>query len=463
MRASPRRLTVLGALVVLGLAIRMVILWDVQRLPATIADEQQYVLLAHSLVAGDGFAWGPGRPTSLRPPLYPFLVAAVWRAMGHESLQAVRALQIALAALTSLAVFAIGRRVYDARAARWAAVFIWLYPSLIYANFTILTETLFTLLLVGFVLLAIVLLQTSSLAAALLCGIALGLATLTRSVVWPLPLVLCPLLVAILPGSLRARAARSALVLAGYLVCVTPWAVRNTRLQDTFTVVDTMGGLNLRMGNYEYTPEDRMWDAVSLTGEKSWVYGIGEAYPTSEPTEGQKDKWAQGKAIAYMRDHPGTTLRRSLIKFADLWGVDREFIAGVQRGMFAPPTWFAVAASLLMAVTFAAVALLGGAGLWLAAPAWRAHALLLLPLLAITAAHTIVFGHSRYHLPLIPILALYAGALVQRPPRVRSMLARPQGWGAVLTALVLLTIWARELIFVDLDRIRGAVSHILNF
>ncbi len=445
---------------VLGLAVRLVILWDTRHLPATIADEQQYVLLANSLVAGDGFAWGPGRPTSLRPPLYPFLVASIWHVTGAGNLQAVRAIQIVLAALTSLAVYAIGRRVFDARTARWAAAFVWLYPSLVYANFTVLTETLFTLLLVGFLLLAIVLLQTSSVAAAVLCGMALGLATLTRSVVWPLPLVLCPLLAAILPGSLRARLLRSGLVLAGYLVCVAPWAARNTRLQHTVTVVDTMGGINLRMGNYEYTPDDRMWDAVGLTGEKNWVYGIGKDF-SSPPTEGQKDKWAQHKALVYMREHPGTTLRRSVIKFADLWGLDREFIAGVEKGMFSPPTWFAIAASLLMAACYAAVALVGGAGLWLAAPAWRAHLLLLLPLVAITAAHSIVFGHSRYHLPLIPVLALYGAAMLRRLP-IRSALSRPAAWGAAATGAVLLGVWTRELVFVDLERIRTAVTRVLG-
>jgi hypothetical protein len=67
-----------------------------------------------------------------------------------------------------------------------------------------------------------------------------------------------------------------------------------------------MGGINLRMGNYEYTPDDRMWDAVSLRGEKNWVYGIG-ADVDHTPTEGEKDKWAQRKALEYMRANPGIT------------------------------------------------------------------------------------------------------------------------------------------------------------
>ena len=177
---------------------------------------------------------------------------------------------------------------------------------------------------------------------AVACGVSLGLAALTRSVLWPLPLVLCPLLVVLLRAGLVRRLALPLLVFAGYAVVVAPWAVRNTRLQGVVTIVDTMGGMNLRMGNYEYTPDDRMWDAVALTGEKSWVNGLAPAPPGEPMTEGRKEKWAQRKAIEYMRDHPGDTLRRAFIKFADFWGLEREFIAGVQSGLFAPPRWFEV-------------------------------------------------------------------------------------------------------------------------
>ena len=70
-----------------------------------------------------------------------------------------------------------------------------------------------------------------------------------------------------------------ALVLFGFAAAVVPWAIRNTRLQEVTTIVDTMGGINLRMGNYEFTPDDRMWDAVSIKGERNWVYG----FTTDEP------------------------------------------------------------------------------------------------------------------------------------------------------------------------------------
>jgi 4-amino-4-deoxy-L-arabinose transferase-like glycosyltransferase len=297
---------------VLGLLVRLAILWQTPSLGTTIVDEQEYAQLGDNILAGHGFAWGPGAPTSIRPPLYPGLLAAIWSISGLHNLQAVRLFQILLALATTSLVYLLGARIYGGAVGRIAAAVFWLYPSLIFFNYLILTETLFTFLIVAFVLLTVMLVQTPRAWIALLCGLSLGLAALTRSVLWPLPLVVCPLLAAFMRISVSRRVALSALVLAGYSVVVAPWAIRNTRLQRTLTIVDTMGGMNLRMGNYEYTPDDRMWDAVGLRGEKSWVYGLASDHPGEVLTEGLKEKWAQRKAIDYIRAHPVVTLRRSL-------------------------------------------------------------------------------------------------------------------------------------------------------
>src|SRR5882757_7856772 len=87
---------VLMAALVVGLLIRLVILWQTPALDAKIIDEQQYSQIARSLVAGHGFAWGEGRPTSIRPPLYPAMLAGIWTVAGSENLQAVRVVQILL-------------------------------------------------------------------------------------------------------------------------------------------------------------------------------------------------------------------------------------------------------------------------------------------------------------------------------------------------------------------------------
>jgi hypothetical protein len=203
-----------------------------------------------------------------------------------------------------------------------------------------------------------------------------------------------------------------------------------------------------------------MWDAVSLTGEKSWVSGLSTEHPEKDLTEGQKEKWAQGKAIEYMRAHPLVTLRRSFIKFADFWGLEREFIAGIQAGFFAPPFWFQVMASVLITLAYVAVVIAGIAGMWLTPPGdRRLQIVLLLPIVLIVGIHTIVFGHSRYHVPLIPLLALYGAALaVERVPSFR--LAPRSVWlGAAVTVTAMFAIWVRQVALVDLPRISSLLHH----
>ena len=58
-------------------------------------------------------AWGPGRPTSLRPPLYPAVIAGTWAVAGEGKLQAVRLLQMVMSLLTAAAVYELGRRTFN--------------------------------------------------------------------------------------------------------------------------------------------------------------------------------------------------------------------------------------------------------------------------------------------------------------------------------------------------------------
>ena len=58
----------------------------------------------------------------------------------------------------------------------------------------------------------------------------------------------------------------------------------------------------------------------------------------------------------------------------------------------------------------------------------------------VCALHTIVFGHPRYRLPLMPILAVYTGAALTRLEwaTVRSRAA----WPAMAGAVALMALWA---------------------
>jgi 4-amino-4-deoxy-L-arabinose transferase-like glycosyltransferase len=300
-------------------------------------------------------------------------------------------------------------------------------------------------------------------------GVLLGLAALTRSVVWPVPFVLAPLVLLTMHrsrtmhGSRHWRAAgAAALLVAGHVAVIAPWAVRNTRLQGTVTIVETMGAENLRMGNYEHTPMDRMWDAISLTGPKHWAADLWIEHPDAiHWTEGQKAQWAQTKAVEYMVQHPGLTVRRSIQKFSDFWGLEREFVAGVQKGLYNPPVWFALAAIAAIGVSYPIVALGAAIGVFRAPPSSRSTHWMILTLAAVMVAiHTVVFGHSRYHLPLVPFLAIYAGAVLAGS-LWKGPLFTWRNAGPATAILALLAIWTHEILGRDSGRIRELISPLM--
>src|SRR5947209_6430802 len=116
--------TLLRSALALGLLVRLIIWWHTSALGPAIVDEQQYSQIAHNILAGNGFAWAPGELTSIRPPLYPGLLAAVWSIAGSANLQAVRLVQILLALLTTAVVYQLGKRVSGAPTGRLAAAIV---------------------------------------------------------------------------------------------------------------------------------------------------------------------------------------------------------------------------------------------------------------------------------------------------------------------------------------------------
>ena len=454
-KQSPHRL--LYVIIALGLIIRLVVLYMSKDTGLMIVDEQHYHTLALSLLHGHGFAWEPGALTSIRPPLYPFFLRLVWTVSGTERLWVVRMAQILLNLLNVFLVYRLGLLLFNHRIAIVAAAGFCFYPSFVGFNVFLLTEILFTLLLTLVALGYVVLLKTGKLSAAGVTGIALGLAALTRSILWPFPFILCPLAFFSVHGRPWARLQVALCLFLGYALVVTPWALRNTRLQGVFTIIDTMGGLTLRMGNYEHTPLNRAWDPVTLHGETSIFQQLRQEHPeVSSWTEGRKEKWALRTALAYMLAHPLVTLQRVVVKFANFWGLERVIIAGWQRGLYQPPHWLAVLGTLAITFVYMLVMLCASVGLPLAFPGERrAHIFFLLLIAFICSIHTATFGHERYHLPLMPFLCLYAAVAVVHRSWLRLQEGLHTAVPSVTACVVLLAIWGREIFIVEVERIQA--------
>jgi 4-amino-4-deoxy-L-arabinose transferase-like glycosyltransferase len=342
----------------------------------------------------------------------------------------------------------------------WAAGLYAFYPSLLVYNNLLLSEVLFIFLLCAFCAALLVAVQRRSLAWLGVAGVLLGLDALTRSIMWLFPAPLAIWLLFAWRDRWAWRLAAVTVALAAFAVTITPWSVRNTRLQKTFTTIDSMGGRNVMMGNYEYTPLTRAWDAIDIKGKHAWYAVLREKHPESRTlTQGQRDKLAMREGIHFMVEHPGLSLQRDAIKFFNFWQLEREVVAGAKQGRFGPLPEPAIL--LLMAIIFGiyAVSLLAAVfGVLMVRPEdMRGYALFLLIIIFTCGVHMVVFGHSRYHLPLMPLVLVYSAAAVAN--RRGIWLRRGwRFWTAVGVCLVFVGGWVWEVVFVDWQRFSGVVG-----
>jgi len=230
------------------------------------------------------------------------------------------------------------------------------------------------------------------------------------------------------------------------------------------TIVNSAGGMTLMMGKYEHTPANRPWDPSTMMGEHSIFAKLKKEHPeASEWTTGQKEKWAQKQAVAYMLENPGVTLKRTFIKFGSFWGLERTILGGFKVGYYHPPRWFMLMCTILIPLAFVLVMIFGCLGVFLAVPEdRRMHWLLMLIVLFVSGLHAVVFGHSRYHLPLMPLVILYAASALSHRSwnQLREGMARAAG--PVVACGVLVFVWGREIFVVEADRIRVLVHSIFG-
>jgi 4-amino-4-deoxy-L-arabinose transferase-like glycosyltransferase len=454
--ARVKHLTVLLLILALGAAVRLGLWLAADGHPLSISDEYDYNALAINLAEHGEYAFTSGQPNSLRPPLYPALVSVVYRLFGAENFQAVRLVQAVLSLGLVVLMYHVGSVVFSPRVGLCLAGLCCFYPTLLGYNNLILTEVLFTFLLCAFCAVLIQALRRESLAWLAAAGVVLGLAALTRSVLWLFPPVLAVFVLLAFHGSWRRRLLAAVSVVVAFALPVAPWAVRNTRLQHTFIAIDVMGGRNFMMGNYRYTPLYRSWAAIEITGDESWIHEIVTTYPSEEPrTQGQIDKLALRQALKFVVANPGLTARRDLVKFFDFWGLERELVAGADRGLFGavpPPLLLLLTLAICGSYAFALLTAVFGATL---APPRnrRVHLFLLLLVAYVCGLHSLAFGHSRYHLPLMPLILLYtASAMVHR----HAIWQQRRSWRFLLTCgigVVFVGGWVWMLVAVDGERV----------
>jgi 4-amino-4-deoxy-L-arabinose transferase-like glycosyltransferase len=342
---------------------------QINRLP----DQREYLSLGRNLLYGGSLSFVDPRFDqrlyAYRSPGYPGFIALL-----GGSPMAVRLLQALLDASTVLAVYLLAQQIGRQPAiAIYAAIFVAVDPFLIYFTGLILSETLFTALLIWAILLMV---RRKAVPAAIL----LLLAVLVR----PSAILLAPMLsLFVSPNRLR----QLLIVIVVMLIGLFPWAWRNHRLLGEFIWTTTNSGITLYDG---FNP------IATGASDQRFITQMPQLQPMNEV---ERSRYLQQAARLWIGEHLSDLPKLTVIKIARTWSpipLSSEF---------SKPSYRIISAAYTLPVD---VLLL--IGLFTKSLSRRDKMMLMLPAIYFTILCVFSVGSLRYRVPVAPLLAVIAGA-----------------------------------------------------
>lgn len=249
-------------------------------------------------------------PDALRTPVYPLYLSILYAAFGSKP-WIVLFSQVFIDTLSCIFLLIICRKLFDPKAAFFAASFYSIDPFAIFYSCRLLSDTLFVcLLLIGFYFFSTWVRQQpekKSLYKILLSGFFFALATLDRPIAIYLPIILLLFISVHSKKNIRRAIAYSLMFLISFVLTISPWMIRNKLTFNSFSI-STSQNFNLlildvvpmemeRRGQSEIVTTQELLqevdNLVSLDGAKS------ETLNQFELTD-----YYQKVAIKYIKKYP---------------------------------------------------------------------------------------------------------------------------------------------------------------
>jgi 4-amino-4-deoxy-L-arabinose transferase-like glycosyltransferase len=330
-------------------------------------------------------------PTAWEPPLYPFLIAGVFKLFGiytHASAIVLLGLNSFFSALTCIPIFRIAKRSFGEKLAIWTAWLWAVMPPVMYWCTRWVWETSLAAFLLALIFwLTLDLEKREGFRPWLEFGFLWGVAGLTNTS-----------LLAFLPASglwawyrrwKRGKASLAGVALASlvFVLCVTPWSVRNSKIFGRVMFLRSNFGAELRIGNGPWA--DGTWreylHPTQNVYEMRRFRQMGEIAYVAE---------RQREAMAFIREDYVRFMGLNLKRFIYYWG-------GVPRSSEIP------ALAPIKNSVFLASSVLAFWGLGRALRKGKPGAWLFFWLiLSYPALYYVVFPHPRYRHPIEPELGI---------------------------------------------------------
>lgn len=367
--------------------------------PVLSPDALEYDTLGWILTRGKGYQLEEGVADVTREPLYPFFLSIIYRIFGHNYL-VVALIQAAISALTCVFIYIIGKQIFGEIAARLASLIAVIYPAFIVYSPYILTEVLFTFLLILSVYSLLKAIASEKVFWYILCGLCLGFSTLCKAISMFLPFLIC--LMSFLFERKRAKIKALWIVIC-FLLVVGPWAIRNYKVFHRIIPVRIGMGFNLWVGSY------LPWEGKSLGGKGGYPEGRVK-YVEAEPlkslmkghTDIEADEILRKEALKNISVNPLGYLRLSLKRSWLLWkdAIGKETLK--QQNLFLSRV-FGLAHYLFLLLSIYGIA----------AAFIKRNKLSIIPfsvLLYFTLIYSIGFASPRYHFPVLPFMIIFASS-----------------------------------------------------
>lgn len=361
--------------------------------------------IAFALAEGKGFSnvfRTETGPTAWLAPVYPLLLAGIFKTFGVFTAQAffaAAALNILFSAAACMPVFYVGKRLWGLGVASGAAWLWAVFPNAILIPFEWVWDTALAVLLAATILWA-TLAVTESKRLRDWCSYGL---------LWGIALLTNPALGSLLPFLLAWAAVRAAdatsgawkrptLALAIAVFCCLPWTVRNYVAFHRFIPLRSNLPFELWLGNNDIFDEHAVGGprAITRTEQARRYAQLGESAYMSE-------KW--GLAKNFIETHPALEAKLTGRRFLGFWlGTDAPL-----RNFRATDSWL-IRVVLLASFLTAIVAAAGIAVLW-----WRkvpgAFPAAIFPLV-FPCLYYLTHADLRYRHPIDPVVMLLTATAV---------------------------------------------------
>lgn len=299
---------------IFGLALVVRLLY-ILSLPQTLSfDEPQYRDIVYRLLTGQGYSFSSdayhtavaGRPTSFQEPVYPLFLSALYAVFGLDNYLVARLCQACVGALIPVMIFLLGEKVVGKGVGLIAGLFLVVHPSLIYFSGLLMTETLFTLLVMAGLYMLTWTIERTPGYRDIVFGILVGIALLTRSVLLGfLPILFLWLW---LRSDFRKAFQRMILIGTGCAVIILPWTVRNFIVHRAFVPLTTKGGYNIYIYSFpvrNYDFNDR-WDVITFPD----MSGLSEV---------ERARLLARKGKQFVQENPLMFIDFAFHKLIDFW------------------------------------------------------------------------------------------------------------------------------------------------